>query len=139
MDDYQKIQIESKIRELKEKQQKLFNEMGNSAFSYPTYINLQSQIDTLQSQKMGMMINGISSSRTTDAPHKGMRSQMESTMSLGVAQQNAKKRFHKMGKVKQTLAVVSGQMRQLNALQKKVKKGKLSWEAAEAKANGMFR
>ena len=139
MDDYQKIQIESKIRELKEKQQKLFNEMGNSAFSYPTYINLQSQIDTLQSQKMGMMINGISSSRTTDAPHKGMRSQMESTISLGVAQQNAKKRFHKMGKVKQTLAVVSGQMRQLNALQKKVKKGKLSWEAAEAKANGMFR
>lgn len=139
MDDYQKIQIESKIRELQEKQQKLFNEMGYSAFTYPTYINLQSQIRALESKKIGLMIDSISSSRTTDAPHKGMRSQMESTIALGVAQQNAKKRFHKMGKVKQTLAMVSGQMRQLNALQKKVKKGKLSWEEAEAKANGMFR
>ena len=139
MADYRTVQIESKIRELKEKQQKIYNEMGAMAFSFPTYLSLQSQIDSLQSQKMGSMINGISSSRTTDAPHKGMRSQMESTISLGVAQQNAKKRFHKMGKVKQTLAMVSGQMRQLNALQKKVKKGKLSWEEAEAKANGMFR
>ena len=142
MADYRTVQIESKIRELKEKQQKIYNEMGAMAFSFPTYLSLQSQIDALESEKIGITLNGSRESRsssTKQARPTSLLGTIESQISFGKAKQEAKKRFHKMSKVKQTLAVVSGQMHQLNSLYQKVKKGKLTYEEAEQKADRMFR
>lgn len=129
-------EIDLKIRKLEEKQQKLFEEMGDSAFTYPPYINLQSQINDLEREKAGIQM-GIADSEYREEVASKDSSVKDKV--LAESMRKAQGRFYKMGKLKATIATVTGQTRKFNNISKKVKKGKMTVTEATQLANRMFR